>query len=821
MTTTQPKRQPIPFGKYLLLDRINIGGMAEVWRGKMFGAGGFERLVAIKRILPNIAEDDEFISMFIDEAKISVQLNHANIAKIEELGQIANNFFIAMEYIPGKDMRAIFDRCRKKSEPAPVPLVAYVVSKMCEGLDYAHRKKDGMGRDMNIVHRDISPQNILISFEGEVKVIDFGIAKAAGKATKTQAGILKGKFGYMSPEQIRGLPLDRRSDIFAIGVCLYEMLTGERLFVGDSDFSVLEKVRKAEVVPPSAYNRRIPESLEKIVLKALARDVDERYQYANELGDDLQRFLITSESIFSRKDLMQYMKSTFAEDVEREKQRLQEYAEISPPESMLSAIEGSSSPAPSAPVQASLPPVPQAAPPSGGPHSGAVRRSPTLASMPKLTAAPAAVPFNPREESGATQVVSPDSEDDDEPNTQPGLVGPGRTVTPVEVPRAPVITEQPLQRPSLPRLTASIPPPARSAPSLAPSAAESTTVARQARNTMDGLPRVSRTDEPAVPPRASLAAMPAVTSRPPPPVAQPPPEDRTDELLLTAPPGDSVPTAPARPAAVPKPSPAAAARNVDKAAPPANRLPLVAILASVGLVVLLVVGYLVLRPAPTGYLMMELPAGVQGKARVSFNGKDLEVPKQGPVFHQVPAGPAVLMVSAEGYRPFTRSVEIAEGTAATTVSAELEREARTAQMLVVTQPADAELKVDGKVVRPKGSSSIYVGEAPADTDVVVEASAPGFKTARQNVRLGADGKPTQVQLRLEPDTFEVDVQSSPSGATIVAGGKELGQTPALVRLPSGVTQVSLKLRCYDDVDVRVAPKSNRVNERLKKQRGCR
>ena len=245
------KRQPIPFGKYLLLDRINIGGMAEVWRGKTFGAGGFERLVAIKRILPNIAEDEEFITMFIDEAKITVQLNHANIAQIYELSHISNSYFIAMEYISGKDMRAVFDRCRKKGEPAPIPLTCYCIAKCCEGLDYAHRKKDRQGRDMNIVHRDVSPQNVLISYEGEVKVIDFGIAKAAGKATKTQAGILKGKFGYMSPEQIRGLPLDRRSDVFAIGVCLYEMLTGERLFVGDSDFSVLEKVRKVEVLPPS------------------------------------------------------------------------------------------------------------------------------------------------------------------------------------------------------------------------------------------------------------------------------------------------------------------------------------------------------------------------------------------------------------------------------------------------------------------------------------------------------------------------------------------------------------------------------------------
>src|SRR6478752_4165162 len=270
-----PLKKPIPFGKYYLLERINVGGMAEVFKAKTFGVEGFERLLAVKRILPNIAEDEEFISMFIDEAKITVQLNHANIAQIYELSHIASSYFIAMEYIPSKDMRAIFDRCRKKGEPAPIPLTCYVMGKCCEGLDYAHRKQVN-GRDMNIVHRDVSPQNVLISYDGEVKVIDFGIAKAAGKATKTQAGILKGKFGYMSPEQIRGLTLDRRSDIFAIGVCLYEMLTGERLFVGDSDFSVLEKVRKAEVAPPSTLNGRIPDALEKIVLKALAREVEDR-----------------------------------------------------------------------------------------------------------------------------------------------------------------------------------------------------------------------------------------------------------------------------------------------------------------------------------------------------------------------------------------------------------------------------------------------------------------------------------------------------------------------------------------------------------------
>jgi eukaryotic-like serine/threonine-protein kinase len=416
VTAPASKRQPIPFGKYLLLDRINIGGMAEVWRGKTFGAGGFERLVAIKRILPNIAEDEEFITMFVDEAKITVQLNHANIGQVFDLGSVSNNYYIAMEYISGKDMRAIFDRCRKKGEPPPIPLACYLIAKASEGLDYAHRKVDGRGNLMNIVHRDVSPQNALVSYDGEVKVIDFGIAKAAGKATKTQAGILKGKFGYMSPEQIRGLPLDRRSDVFAIGVCLYEMLTGERLFVGDSDFSVLEKVRKVEVLPPSTYNRKIPEALEKIVMKALAKDVDDRYQYASEVADDLQRFLITSDTVFGRKDLAQYMRATFAEDVEKEKARLSEYADIKPPEGVQFSESGAgfsgpsfSPPSPSAP--ALTPSGRSTMPPGNAPPAprlaGEPPRRNSGASMPRLTAV-APLLTNAQAEHEATMMLDAD-----------------------------------------------------------------------------------------------------------------------------------------------------------------------------------------------------------------------------------------------------------------------------------------------------------------------------------------------------------------------------------------------------------------------------
>jgi len=301
--------------------------MAEVFKAKTVGVEGFERLVALKRILPSIAEDEEFITMFIDEAKIAVQLQHANIAQIFDLGKVDDSYFIALEYVNGRDLRSIFDDLRKQAQVMPMTQVCHVIMQLCEGLDYAHNKRDSQGRDLNLVHRDVSPQNVLIGYEGEVKLIDFGIAKAAGKASKTQAGILKGKFGYMSPEQVRGLPIDRRSDIFALGIVLYEMLTGERLFIGETDFSTLEKVRNVEIVPPSSFNVGVPEKLERIVLKALEKNVEDRYQNAIDLHDDLQLFLHSVGQFASRKDLSAWMKRTFPVEAQDESEAL-EFEEV-------------------------------------------------------------------------------------------------------------------------------------------------------------------------------------------------------------------------------------------------------------------------------------------------------------------------------------------------------------------------------------------------------------------------------------------------------------------------------------------------------------
>ena len=321
-------RQPTKFGKYLLLERIAVGGMAEVFVAKAFGVEGFERLLAIKKILPTMGEDAEFISMFVDEARIAVQLSHANIVQVLELGKHDENLYIAMEYISGRDLRQVIDRFRKRQQPMPIPQACLMVAEVCEALDYAHRKRDASGRPLGIVHRDVSPQNVLVSFEGETKLIDFGIAKAESRLQKTQAGILKGKFSYMSPEQVKGLPIDSRSDIFAAGILLWELICGEKLFTGDSDFAILEKVRQGLVPAPRSITRACPEALEKVILKALATEPTQRYQVASELHDDLLRFTMVGDVVYGSRLLAEWLREEFAQDWEKEQARLRGWLEI-------------------------------------------------------------------------------------------------------------------------------------------------------------------------------------------------------------------------------------------------------------------------------------------------------------------------------------------------------------------------------------------------------------------------------------------------------------------------------------------------------------
>lgn len=310
-------------GSYLLLERLNTGGMADIYLAKQFGFGGTDQLVALKCIRPELAEDPVFIRMFVDEAKLAVLLRHANVAATYELGRIGTTYCIAMEYIQGRDLLALIERARARGVEVPEAIALQLMTQVCEGLDYAHRKADPAGVPLNIVHRDVSPHNILIGYSGEVKLIDFGIAKAATHASRSQGGVLKGKYGYMSPEQVRGQPVDCRADIFACGIVLWELLTRERLFAGASDFSVLEKVRQAEILPPSLVAPSIKPDVEVVILKALEREPSDRFASASDMRDALVQIMLRRGGQASARDLAALMASLFDAERQDELQRLE------------------------------------------------------------------------------------------------------------------------------------------------------------------------------------------------------------------------------------------------------------------------------------------------------------------------------------------------------------------------------------------------------------------------------------------------------------------------------------------------------------------
>ncbi len=306
-------REPVPFGKYLLLGLIARGGMAEVFRAKLRVAG--DELLAIKCMRPQLAKEARFVEMFVREGKLAVLLQHPAIVRTMEIGRVEGRYFIAMEYIGGKDLTQILRRCQEANQRIPVPHACHIAATMCGGLSYAHLRADAEGRPLNVVNRDVSPSNVRLGYNGEVKLLDFGIAQAMLKFT-SEIGVLKGKFSYMSPEQIRGMPVDARTDVFSTGIILHEMLTTEKLFRGDTEFALMEKVRKAEVAPPSKFNRRVPEALDRIVLKALARDLPDRYATAEELGNDLREFM--AQYRFAPTEMQEFVRGLFRADYQKE-----------------------------------------------------------------------------------------------------------------------------------------------------------------------------------------------------------------------------------------------------------------------------------------------------------------------------------------------------------------------------------------------------------------------------------------------------------------------------------------------------------------------
>jgi len=275
-------------GRYEVVGRLAMGGMAEILLGRLRGPSGFERAVVIKRILPHLAEQPAFVDMFLDEARLAARIQHRNVVQVHELGQDGKNLFLTMEYLEGENAAGIIRRSLLKDEEGlGVALCAFIVAEACAGLHAAHELKDPEGNALSLVHRDVSPQNIFVTYGGGVRVLDFGIAKAADRTAHTEVGQLKGKFEYMAPEQCRGKPIDRRCDVFALGIVLYELLTRRRLFKRDTKLAVLEAVCREMPAPPSSLVEGCPPSLDHVALKALAKHADDRYATAADLRRDL------------------------------------------------------------------------------------------------------------------------------------------------------------------------------------------------------------------------------------------------------------------------------------------------------------------------------------------------------------------------------------------------------------------------------------------------------------------------------------------------------------------------------------------------------
>jgi serine/threonine protein kinase len=313
---------PSVFGRYLLLKRLSRGGMGEIFLAKLGEIQGFEKLVIIKKVLPHLVADQEFIKRFIDEAQVAIKLQHGNIAPVFEVGKVEGEYFLAIEYIEGRDLRRTITRQREERTRLPPDLALFIVRELSSGLAYAHRKTDESGKSLALVHCDISPPNVMVSFEGEVKIIDFGIAKSAIRIAETNPNMGFGKFGYMAPEQlIRGGIVDKRTDVYAAGVVLYELLCGERLFTfpeGADYRAIARMVTAGKFKPPSQRDPRLDPDLDRIVMKALASQKDERFQTAEEFRDVIQVKLSQMNPTMNADALAHFLRGLFRDEITEE-----------------------------------------------------------------------------------------------------------------------------------------------------------------------------------------------------------------------------------------------------------------------------------------------------------------------------------------------------------------------------------------------------------------------------------------------------------------------------------------------------------------------
>ncbi|WP_223633835.1 serine/threonine-protein kinase [Corallococcus sp. EGB] len=400
-------------GKYEILTRLSMGGMAELFLAYTSGPGGFRKFVAVKQILPDIKKDDQFVKMFLDEARITAAFSHANIGQVFDLGEEDGELYLAMEFLPGQNLEQVVKMAARRNYTLPLGFSARVMRDTCLGLHYAHHFMDPSGRPVAVVHRDVSPKNVMITYDGVVKVIDFGIAKARGKLGRTQVGTVKGTSGYMSPEQVRNKDLDGRSDQFSTGVMFHELLTGQRLFNAPGEAAVMMQIVDGEIPAPRSLNGAVPEALEAVVLKSLSRDTAQRFGTCREMARAIEATL--GSELFDEDQMAAVMGELFEEKRQKTRTLLElasraEDARVSEAAGALQAEEGSvqAAAAPTAQVKsphAEAPPADTAQSPKPTPARRAATESATPG--PRATPRPAADAIDARASRVNTPTVTP------------------------------------------------------------------------------------------------------------------------------------------------------------------------------------------------------------------------------------------------------------------------------------------------------------------------------------------------------------------------------------------------------------------------------
>lgn len=300
--------------RYHVIEKIDMGGMAEIYRGRATSLEGIEKEVAIKRVLPQLTRNQKFIAMFLDEARLSMHLNHANIVQVFDVGRADQTYFIVMEFVHGYNLRKIFQQANLRNLPVPIEIAVYITMQICNGLAHAHEKRDTDGNPLHIVHRDVSPPNALVSKAGEVKLTDFGLAKAVSQMEETDPGVVKGKFSYLAPETAGGMDVDHRADLFAVGIILFELLTNRRLFLGATDAETVELVEAAEIPSVSKLNPDVPRELQLIVEEALAKNPKKRFSSAKVFSQRLARWLSSENLTVTPYSLAEYLERLFSKE---------------------------------------------------------------------------------------------------------------------------------------------------------------------------------------------------------------------------------------------------------------------------------------------------------------------------------------------------------------------------------------------------------------------------------------------------------------------------------------------------------------------------